>query len=71
MIENTNYVRCNETDVPPGVRFDVPRRNDGQIVEIAYGGFDRAAHDDGDEYMRRHDRSLGPKAYEFYRLARR
>lgn len=70
MTSKHKYVRCSENDIPAGVRFDVPQRNAGQIVEIAYGGLGRAEHDEGDEYMRRHDRSLGPLAFEFYRLAK-
>jgi len=61
------YVRCNESDVPERVRFDVPRANQGQIVEIAYGGFGRYEHDVGDPYKRVIDRSIGPDAAIYYR----
>lgn len=61
------YVPCDPTTIPAGVRFDVPARCDGQMVEIAYGGFDRAAHDRGDPYKRVHDRSVGGGT-TYYRL---
>jgi hypothetical protein len=61
------YVVCDASDIPAGVRFDVPRRLQGQTVEVAYGGFDRAEHDDGDPYKRVTDRSIGPKATTYYR----
>lgn len=64
------YEKISASQVPTGVRFDVPARNGGQIVEIAYGGFDRAPHDDGDLFKRIRDRSVGPNAYEYYRLAK-
>lgn len=52
-----NYIPCREIDVPEGVRFDVPRRHQGQIVEVAYGGWGRGEHDEGDEYRRVIDKS--------------
>ena len=63
-----NYIACSASDIPDRVRFDVPRRHQGQIVEIAYGGFSRYEHDHGDPYMRRLDRSIGPNAHEYFRL---
>lgn len=54
------YVTCDERDVPGTVRFDVPGRNQGQTVEVAYGGWDRGEHDRGDPYRRTIDRSVGP-----------
>lgn len=57
------YVPCRETDIPDGVRFDVPRKHQGQIVEIAYGGFDRGEHGHGDPYKRSHDQSDRTTAY--------
>jgi hypothetical protein len=66
----TKYERINAKEIPTAVRFDVPRPNQGQIIEVAYGGFSRYEHDDGAEYMRRLDRSIGPDAYEYYRLAK-
>lgn len=44
-------------DIPDGVRFDVPRENQGQIIEIAYGGFDRAPHTSSAPFKRVNDTS--------------
>ena len=57
LMTTTNYIEINEDQIPAGVRFDVPARNQGQIVEIAYGGYDRAEHDEGDPYQRVIDKS--------------
>jgi hypothetical protein len=65
----TTYVEISETEIPGQVRFDVPVRNLGQMVEVAYGGFGRAAHDDGDVYKRVHDQSIGPRAIRYFRRA--
>jgi len=63
------YVEIKRSEVPGGVRFDVPRRNQGQIVEIAYGGFARSEHDEGDPYKRETDRSLpAEQRTKFYKL---
>lgn len=70
MTTNYVYTRCAVTAIPTGVRFDVPRASQGQIVEVAFGGFDRCEHDDGAPYMRRHDRSMGSAGVEYYRLAK-
>ncbi len=59
----TQYIKIDMSEVPSGVRFDVPRHNQGQIVEIAYGGFDRAEHGNGDPYKRVRDRSDGSIVY--------
>ena len=64
--EMAKYTQINESDVPSGVRFDVPRRHQGQIIEVAYGGWGRYEHDDGAEYKREIDRSDRSAAY--YRL---
>lgn len=58
-----NYIRCTLNEIPDGVRFDVTMRNQGQIVEIAYGGFGRAEHDAGDPYKRVTDHSDGSVTY--------
>lgn len=63
------YVPCAKESIPDKVRFDVPRRNQGQTVEVAYGGFGRSEHDEGDLYKRVHDRSLGPEAFRYYKLS--
>jgi len=55
-----DYVPCTLDEIPEGVRFDVPGRNQGQIVEVAYGGFSRGEHGAGDPYKRVVDRSEGP-----------
>lgn len=60
------YEPCALDDIPDDVRFDVPERYQGQIVEVAYGGYDRAGNDLGDPYMRRTDRSDNTVTY--YRL---
>lgn len=57
------YEEINPSLLPEGVRFDVPMRNQGQIVEIAYGGFSRAEHGEGDPYMRVTNRSDNTISY--------
>lgn len=57
------YTRIPQSQVPPTVRFDVPARCGGQIVEVAYGGFGRHAHDSGDPYKRITDQSDGEVTY--------
>lgn len=47
----TDLLRCTEADMPAGVRFDVPGRNAGQMVEIAYGTFGRGAAGEGDPWQ--------------------
>lgn len=64
------YVRCSEADIPAAVRFDVPRRCEGQTVEVAYGTFSRSEAAYGDPFMREIDRSVGPGAARYYRLVR-
>lgn len=52
------YVECKESDIPSFVRWDVPARNQGQIVEVAYGAIGLAREADvGDPYKRVVDRS--------------
>lgn len=62
-----SYTPCRESDIPDGIRFDVARHNQGQIVEVAYGGHGRAEHCVGDAYKRVTDKSDGSVSY--YRLA--
>lgn len=57
------YEPCNLSDIPDGVRFDVPRRNQGQIIEVAYGDFGRSPNDNGDPWKRVVDRSDGSVQY--------
>lgn len=58
-MSDTKYIKCRESDVPDNVRFDTPRRHQGQIIEIQYGGFSRYEHDEGDPYKRVIDHSVG------------
>ncbi len=51
------YVECAAQAVPPTIRFDVPGRNRGQFVEVAYGTFGKACAERGDPYMRITDRT--------------
>jgi len=55
-----SYREIPEAEIPERVRFDVPRHNQGQIVEVAYGGYGRAEMGDGDPYRRVTDTSLPP-----------
>jgi len=52
----TRWLACTIDDIPGAVRFDVPRRNQGQIVEVAYGTMGRAEADVGDPWKRVIDR---------------
>lgn len=63
------YTRCQESDTIAVERWDVPRRHQGQIVEVAFGrpGHHRDESDDGDEFKRVTDRSVPSVSY--YRLA--
>lgn len=61
------YVECRAEDIPAAVSFTVPRRNGGQMIEVAYGGFGRAEHDAGDPFKRVENRAAGP-GYRYYRL---
>jgi hypothetical protein len=67
-MKKKTYIRISEKEVPQGVRFDTVRRNQGQIIETSYGGFDRYEHDHGDPYMRVEDRST--RTVEFYKLSK-
>jgi hypothetical protein len=61
------YEPCNLSDIPDGVTFDVPPRNQGQIVEVAYGDFGRAPNDHGDPWKRVQDKSLPGWPVQYYR----
>lgn len=64
------YVPISADQIPSGVTWNVPRRHRGQMIEVAYGGWGRAAqHDEGDEYKRETDLSLHPQATSCYRRA--
>lgn len=55
----TKYLPCTLDQVRSGVRWDVPARNAGQAVEVAYATSRHysTCADDGDEYKRVTDRS--------------
>lgn len=61
------YDECSEQDIPTTVRFDTPGRNQGQFVEVQYGGWSRFMHDVGDPYKRVIDHSVGPGSIRWYR----
>ena len=61
------YIQCTENEVPEDVRFHVSGRNQGQMIEVAYGTFGRSEAGPGDPYKRVHDRSIGPNAVTYYR----
>lgn len=60
------YTDCPEASIPERVRFDTPRQFQGQIVECAFGGFSRAEHDVGDQFLRVTDQS--DRSVTFYSL---
>lgn len=51
------YVRCQESEIPIGIRWDTPRHNQGQMVEVSYGTFGRGEAGSGDPYKRIEDRT--------------
>lgn len=57
------YVSCRLIDIADGVRFDTPAPCQGQTVQVRYGGFDTAEHDDGDPYKSVIDHSTGEVDY--------
>lgn len=64
MRTSAKYVRVDPSAVPPGLRWDVPPINQGQIVEVAYAcPGSRAAADEGDEWQRVTDRGAGTVKY--------
>ncbi len=69
------YTQIQRTEIPEfGIRFDVPERNQGQHVEIAYGGNIRAKHmfDEGAPYKRITDTSIGvghPDRVSYWKLS--
>ena len=64
------YIPCDLADIPNGVRFDVPRQNQGQIVEVAYGVIGRAPGERGDAWKSVTDRSISTTP-KYYRLVAR
>lgn len=66
------YEPISSEQVPPGAAWDVPRQNQGQIVEVAYSDGapprpGRAENNRGDLYQRVRDTSDGSVTY--YRRA--
>lgn len=62
----------DRASIPAGIRFDVPRRFQGQIVEHAFGDYGRYEHDDDSPYMQVTDRSLpasDPKRVLYFKRA--
>ena len=64
------YIECRYVTIPADVRFDTPTRNQGQMIEVSYGGFCRSEHDDGDIYKRVVDRTNPHAAPTYYQLAK-
>ena len=60
------YTKIDKSQIPAGVRFDTPRRNQGQIVEVSYGTFGRYEAGAGDPYKRCIDHSEGGLATASY-----
>ncbi len=65
MRNRDDYEVIDQASIPDAVRFDVPGRHQGQIVEYAFGGVGRYEHDDGAPFMRVTDRSLAPGHAEY------
>lgn len=65
MIRLYHYVPVSDSDIPSAVRFDVPGCNQGQHIEIAFGGFSTGEHDIGDPYKRVTDEM---RRVSYYRL---
>ena len=65
MHANANYRPIDTARIPATVRWDVPRRNQGQIVEVAYSDArpGRSEGGEGDLYRRIIDGSDGSVSY--------
>ena len=62
------YREVPQSAVPASLRWDVPPHRQGQTVEVAFAApGSRAQAGEGDEWMRRHDRSDSTTTY--YRRA--
>ena len=57
------YIQISASEIPDRVRFDTPRRNQGQIVTVSYGGVGRGEHGPGDLYKRVTDASNRTTTY--------
>jgi hypothetical protein len=63
-MKTTQYRPVSKSVVPAGLRWDVPQRNQGQIVEVAYAEpGSRAEAGNGDKWQRVTDRSDGSVQY--------
>ncbi|NCY02938.1 MAG: hypothetical protein EBX36_08530 [Planctomycetia bacterium] len=58
-VTHTCYTRVDAARVPAGLRFDVPRQNQGQIVTVSYAASKtrRGEHGHGDEWKHTFDAS--------------
>lgn len=65
MNSKPKYVQCDQADIPEGITFHVLRRDQGQIIEVAWGDYGRAEHGPGDPYKRITDRSN--RSVRYYR----
>lgn len=52
------YIEIPESEVPVTVRWNVPRQNQGQIVEVAYGHFGRDEAGPGALFERHADQAI-------------
>jgi len=59
------YTRVLSVSVPPGLRFDTPRQNQGQIVTLSFAATRtrRGEHGPGDEWRHSFDASDGESYY--------
>jgi hypothetical protein len=67
---STRWLACTIDDIPQAARFDVPRQNQGQTVEVAYGTLGRAQADVGDPWKRIIDFSEPNAQPRYYRRVR-
>ncbi len=51
---NCMYTKIDESELPDGLRFDVPRMNQGQNIEAAYAAWPTTRYEAGvgDKYKR-------------------
>jgi hypothetical protein len=61
----TTYLTCTIDEIPAGLRWDVPGRNAGQIIEVACAAAEHYASEagPGDEYQRTTDGNTGRVTY--------
>jgi hypothetical protein len=59
------YLSVKESELPKGLRFDVPRREQGQIIEVAYADDppEEGEACNGSKYRRESDQSDGSVTY--------